>query len=214
MGVKTRFAAWLLSLACLVSSGAVVAQLGVLNVTPDPEDTPARHERAPWALGDVHWVHALIGREAHTITWWQMSVRGVLIFVFALMLVRLARRAFQRAAPVDILLSVLIGSNLSRAFTASAAFVPTLVATAVLVLVYWIFIYASMHSTYVARLVKGRQSLLVWDGELDRTAMARHGITVDDLREAMRSSGIRDLDEVEAAYLERNGSISLLRRGG
>ena len=167
-----------------------------------------------WSLHGTDWLHRLLGQEPHTITWWQMSIRGVVLFIFALFLVRIARRAFERAAPVDIILSVLIGSNLSRAFTANAAFTPTLAATAVLVAVYWLFILASMRSRAIARLVKGRQYRLVHDGELDRSAMARHGITVADLREAMRSSGIRSLDEVEAAYLERNGSISLLRRRG
>jgi len=197
---------------CRVAEGAAPAQPGW------PAEALAWASRgldeALTGIGSPHWLHALIGQEPHTITWWQMSIRGVLIFIFALLLVRFARRAFQRAAPVDIILSVLIGSNLSRAFTANAAFMPTLAATAALVAVYWVFIFVSMHSRRFASLVKGRQFRLVHDGQLDRKAMARHGITEDDLREAMRSSGIRHLGEVAAAYLERNGSISMLKRKG
>lgn len=53
---------------------------------------------------------------------------------------------------------------------------------------------------------------LVHAGKLDRSLMARHEIAEDDLREAMRTSGIQDLADIEAARLERNGSISLLRK--
>jgi len=214
---QSRNAIWLavpltlLSLGVSMGGGAAWAQPVWMHVAPDPA-RPAQDEQLPFSLGDWRWFHKLIGEEPHHITWWQMSIRGVLIFFFALALMRIARRAFERAAPIDIILSVLIGSNLSRAFTANAAFAPTLAATAVLIAVYWIVILAAMHSRLVSLLVKGRRRRLVYDGEIDRAAMAHHGMTEEDLREAMRSSGIRDLDEVEAAYLERNGTVSLLRR--
>ncbi len=209
----------LLALCLLLSGAAAAAPL------PDRArlalvvlGTPVIGERAPVTF-DVtdgphqhDWLHHLIGSKPHQITWWQMTVRGVLIFLFAILLVRIGKRAFERSAPIDIILSVLIGSNLSRAFTANASFLPTLIATGAIVALYWISIHAAVYSQRISLLVKGRHDQLVRHGALDRVTMARHGIAEDDLREAMRISGIHDLREVEAAYLERNGAISLLRR--
>ncbi len=201
-----RIAVLLLGL-CIPLCGAIAGQ-------PLPEGHVAGAavvtDRARVGVSD--WLDQWIGTEPHRIHWWQMTIHGLLIFVFALLLVRIGRRAFERSAPIDIVVGVLIGSNLSRAFTANAAFVPTLIATAAVVALYWVIIHAAVYSGWISVSVKGRKYQLVHNGEIDRVVMERHGIAEDDLLEAMRCSGIKRLDQIEAAYLERNGAISLLRR--
>ena len=158
-------------------------------------------------------LHTLIGYKAGAISWWQMTIRGTLIFLFGLLLVRMAgRRMFGKFAALDIILAVLIGSNLSRALTGNAPFVPTLAATAGLVLFYWILAYAAFYIPAIGWLVKGRAQRLVHDGKLDRKTMKRHGLTDDDLREALRAKGVADPAQVSAAYIERDGTVSVVKR--
>lgn len=157
-------------------------------------------------------LHTFIGSTNH-ILWWQMAIRAVLIFFYGLLLVRFAgRRVFGKAAPIDIILAVLVGSNLSRALTGNAPFVPTLAATAGLILVYWLLAYVAMHSEWVSWMVKGRRVVLVRHGRVDRARMREMGVGPRDLSEAMRESGIDDFDQIRAAYLERDGEISIIRR--
>lgn len=92
----------------------------------------------------MHWsglsgdFHDLIGSKGD-ILWWQMSIRAVLIFLFGLVLIRLfGRRAFGKQTALDIVLAIVVGSNLSRALTANAPFFPTLAATAAIVLLFWL----------------------------------------------------------------------------
>lgn len=55
--------------------------------------------------------HDLIGA-ANDITWWQMSLRAALIFLFGLLLLRLfGPKAFGKQTPVDIVLAIIMGSN-------------------------------------------------------------------------------------------------------
>jgi uncharacterized membrane protein YcaP (DUF421 family) len=161
------------------------------------------------------WMHSSgpVTSRAGMITWWQMSIRGVLVFLYGLVLVRLAgRRVFGKLAAFDIVLAIMVGSNLSRTLTANAPFLPTLAATAAIALAHGSITFLALHSRLVDRLVKGPSVPLVHEGEVDRRAMKRYGLSADDLEEAARSAGVFELDQVRAAMLESNGRISVRAR--
>ena len=155
----------------------------------------------------------LIGQDKGDIAWWQMSARAVIIFFFGLVLVRAAgKRVFGKWTALDIVVSIVIGSNLSRALTGNAPFVETMIATAVLVTVHSLLIAAGVRIPALGHLMKGRGVRLIEDGRPDPRAMRRHGIGEQDLEEALREAGLDEPSAVRAAYLERNGDISVLKR--
>lgn len=175
-------------------------------------DLPELHQVIGQLRQIIDQLHYIIGEKGN-ITAWQMSIRAIFIFIYGLLLLRIAgRRIFQRSAALDIILAVLIGSNLSRALTGNAPFLPTLAATTVLVVVYWILAYAAFCWSWVGWLVKGRTTQLVADGRIDWRPMRRYGLTKRELDEAMREEGIDALERVKAAYMERDGHISFIRR--
>ncbi len=156
-------------------------------------------------------IDMLIGREADTIAWWQMSVRAVLIFAYALTLYRLLpRRAFGGSAAVDIVLTVIIGSNLSRALTGNAPLVATMVATTLMGGLYYLLASAARRSDRFSRLVKGRPLLVIRDGELIEDALRGAQIGHGDLMENLRLQGIDDVRAVREGRIERNGEFSVL----
>lgn len=156
----------------------------------------------------------LIGRDADPILWWQMALRAVIIFFWAILLYRLLpRRAFGRNAVVDIILVVIVGSTLSRALTGNAPLLPVITATAVLASLYAILIFAASRIEGLGSVVKGRSIRLVKDGRIDEEAMRNARIGERDLRESLRLRGVTNIEEVATAHLERNGSISVVRRG-
>ena len=159
-------------------------------------------------------LHALIGYEDGTITWWQMSIRGVLVFAVGILAVRLASsRAFGKWTPLDIIFAVIVGSNLGRAMTGSAPFLPTVIASLLLVALHALLARASARWSWLSFLVKGGRVQLVRDGRLDKDAMRHAGLGKGDLEMALRAQGHSDLSRVDCAYLERNGDISVLVRG-
>jgi uncharacterized membrane protein YcaP (DUF421 family) len=156
--------------------------------------------------------HDVIGG-GHQVLWWQMSIRAVLIFLFGLGLIRLfGRRVFSRQNPLDIVIAIIIGSNLSRALTGTARFVPTLAATAVIVVMFWLFDHLAARWPVFSRLTKGQPLQLIRNGELNQRRMSGLAVTEDDIEEAARASGLTGLDEVEQAVFERNGKISTIAR--
>ncbi len=152
----------------------------------------------------------LIG-EKGDLLWWQMSLRAMLILIFGLLLIRiLGRRAFSQQNPLDIVVAIVVGSNLSRALTGNSPFFPTLAATAALVLVFWLLDHAAARWPGFEKLTKGEPVPLARDHEFDRKALALWGITEGDIAEAARASGMSGVDAVKDAVLERSGRISTI----
>lgn len=80
----------------------------------------------------------LFGPQGHPL-WWQECARAALIFAYGLALVRIAgRRVFGKWSALDIIVSVIVGSNLSRALTGSAPLFGTLAATTLLMALHWV----------------------------------------------------------------------------
>jgi len=158
-------------------------------------------------------LHALVGREDGDITWQQMSLRAAIIFIYGLVLLRIAhKRVLGKWTALDFVLSIIIGSNLSRALTGSAPFVPTLIATTVLIALHTLLVDLAARFEPLGPLLKGRPAKLIADGVVDRRAMRRHAVGEHDLQEALRSSGVTDPTQVREAYLERGGEISVIKR--
>lgn len=63
-----------------------------------------------------------------------------------------------------------------------------------------------------ARILKARPKVLIQDGQLNRKVMLREFMTVEEVGSQMRLHGITDIADVQRAYIEPNGMISVLRR--
>jgi len=154
-----------------------------------------------------------VGREAARLTALQTGLRAFVVFLVAVILLRLGSKRFMgKSTPLDVLLGFVLGSVLSRAINGSAAFVPTIVAALVLVALHWLFTAIAMRSPRFGWLVKGRPRTIVLDGKVQDEEMARAHVARDDLEEALRHHDVADIAQVREANLERNGDISILTK--
>ncbi len=157
--------------------------------------------------------HLLVGSGPHHILWWQMMVRTAVIFLYGLFLIRIAsNRAFGRATAVDLMLAVLLGSTLSRALTGNAELLPTMAAAGLIVAVHRVLGQIAFRWPWFARLIKGRTLPLMHRGREDRGRMRRASVTRFDLLEAARAHGVNRIEDIEEAYLERSGDITVVPR--
>lgn len=158
--------------------------------------------------------YKVIGSDADTILWWQMVCRGVLIFLHTLLLVRVGgRRIFGKKTSFDIVLGVILGSIMSRALTANAKFFPTLAAATALVLLHWMLAELSQRYKHFGHLIKGTEVLIVKEGKIQQDALKKTNLTEHDLMESLRSDGsTTEVEDVKAAYLERSGDVSVIKR--
>ena len=157
-----------------------------------------------------------LGTEPRDLTFLQVSVRGVIVFIATLIMVRLgSKRSLAEKTAFDAVFIVIIGSMLARAINGSEAFFPTLGAGFVLVFLHRLFGIAAYYSHTFGILVKGRPVVVVQEGQLQRPNMRWEHISTHDLEEDMRlEAKTEDLSKIHTARLERSGDISFIKNCG
>jgi uncharacterized membrane protein YcaP (DUF421 family) len=155
-----------------------------------------------------------LGAEPKDLTFVQISLRGIIVFLVTLITMRLGhKRSLSRKTPFDAVLLVILAAVLSRAINGSAAFFATLGGGVVLVLLHRLFARFAYYSHRFGILVKGKPDTIVRDGECDFQVMRRNHVSVHDLEEDMRlHAHIDDLSRVRLARVERSGDISFIKK--
>jgi uncharacterized membrane protein YcaP (DUF421 family) len=158
-------------------------------------------------------LRGLIGPDNGDASTAQLCVRAVILFMIGIAYIRIAgRRTFSQATPLDIVVALVVGSNLSRAMTGKAPFWSALAATLLLVILHRLFAMLTLRWTWLAKIMKAEPVVLVRDGVKDPAAMVRHGIGEVDLLEALRLEKAERPEDVHLATLENNGRISVLHK--
>ncbi len=156
----------------------------------------------------------VIGLGSDDLSAWEMSLRALIIYITAIVLVRVGQMRFMgQNTAFDMILGIILGSVLSRAITGNAAFLPTVAAAGVLVAFHWLFSVVSFHFDFFGKLIKGREKTLVRDGEIQWDNMLKNHISRRDLEMAIRKTGkITQPGDVAVAHFERSGDISVIAR--
>jgi uncharacterized membrane protein YcaP (DUF421 family) len=152
--------------------------------------------------------------EPKNLTFVQISLRGIIVFIAALAMVRLGhKRSLSHKTPFDAVLLVILASVLSRAINGSAAFLATIGGSVVLVLLHRAFAHLAYYSHAFGILVKGKPDIIARDGQCDFRMMRRNHISTHDLEEDLRlDAHIDDLSKVRLARVERSGNISFIKK--
>ena len=155
----------------------------------------------------------LFGVGTH-LTATQMALRGVVVFAFTLLMIRISgRRSFGQHSPFDVCLTVLLGSILARGVVGASPFWPTIATGVALVLLHRLIAMLSGRLPGFAVLVNGRPRTLVREGIIDRVALRKGLVSSADLEQALREHAVpEDYSLARQIVLERNGIITVLKR--
>ena len=160
----------------------------------------------------IHDAETLLFGSVGQTSWLQECARAVVIFAYGLAIVRVAgRRVFGKWAALDIVVSVIVGSNLSRALTGQAPMFGTLAATTLLMLLHWLLAQGAVRSARLASILEGTSIELGRGGSVDQAAMRRHSVSHRDLDEALRQSSIENVSNAHRIVLEPSGKINVLK---
>lgn len=146
----------------------------------------------------------------------ELIVRGTAMYWFILILLRVAgRRDIGSLGVADMLVLVMIADAAQngmagdyRSITDGAILVSVIVGWVALIDRLMYFVPA------LARLLEPHKVCLVRDGQLQKRCMRREYITQEELMSELRQNGCDDLADVRRAYIEPDGSISVLKRQG
>lgn len=146
-------------------------------------------------------------------------IRGLSIFVILLLVFRIAgKRTLHETTTFDFVLILIVSETVQQAMidndnSVTNAFI--LIVTLVGVNV--VFSLLKQRFTWFAKITEGTPVVVIEHGRIHHDRMEKERIDQDDILNAARERrGLRGMDEVESAVLERDGSISVIpkRRTG
>jgi uncharacterized membrane protein YcaP (DUF421 family) len=153
------------------------------------------------------------GVEATKLTTGQVCLRALIVFFAALVIVRFAdKRFFARKNAFDVNLGFILASMMARAINGSEQLLPTIVAAFLLATLHRFLGWIASRWERFSGLIKGHGEVLIQDGRVNDTALARHHIGKDDLVEELRLNGVETPDEVKLGRLERSGDVSIIKK--
>ena len=158
-------------------------------------------------------INILFGRGTD-LNVWQMSARAIVVFFVALLLIRFTgMRAFGIKSAFDTCIIIMLGAVLSRAVVGASPFVPTMAASAVLVVIHKILANISVSNRTISHLIKGAPLLLYKDGIINTKNLRKCSLSYGDVMEEVRIMlNQNTLDNVEEIYMERTGKISVIEK--
>lgn len=147
---------------------------------------------------------------------WELIIRGTAMYWFLFLIFRvIIRRDIGAVGIADILILVIVADASQNAMAGEYKTVSDgmiLVAT----LIGWnvALDWLSYLSPVFRRLAEPSPMLLIKEGRMLRRNMRRELITDEELWSKLRQNGIKSLDEVKEAYIESDGQISVIKKGG
>jgi uncharacterized membrane protein YcaP (DUF421 family) len=143
----------------------------------------------------------------------EIVARTAAIYLVVLLGVRLTgKREVGQMTPFDLTLLLLISNAVQNAMTGPDTSLPGgVIAACTLLLMNYAVAEASGANRRFRRLVQGSPTLLIHDGELIPSHMAREHVTLDEVMRALREHGIASVKDVSLGVLEVDGTISALK---
>lgn len=147
--------------------------------------------------------------------WWEIPLRALVIYIVLLALVRISgKRTVGQFTPFDLLVVMLLSEAVSsglngeeKSVTAGLVSATTLVALNVLVAT------LTARKKWAQTLVEGRPILIGAKGKMFLDVLAKNHVPPDDVERALREADC-DLKEMQCAFLEVDGQISILKNSG
>ena len=142
-----------------------------------------------------------------------IALRTLVIYLLVLIGVRLSgKREVGQMTPFDLVLLLLLSNSVQNAMTGpDTSLVGGMVAATVLLVLNYLIADLSGGNRRFRKFIQGQPSMLIHDGEVIESHMAKEHVSMDDLQRALRAHGIADYHHVAIGVLEVDGSMSFLK---
>ncbi len=145
-----------------------------------------------------------------------MVIAGKTTIIYIAMILGLrllGKRELGQLSIYDLVLIIVISNSVQNAMVGTdTTLLGGLVAALTLLILNSVFTYFMLRSDTIKKWMEGEPTLIVRDGKLIKNQMQKEGVTTAHVLAAMREHGIDDLNQVQMAVLEVDGSISIVAK--
>ena len=139
--------------------------------------------------------------------------RTIFFYFFVLLAYRImGKREIGQLGVIDLIVSILIAELVAISIeeTENPIYL-TILPIGMLVILEVVFAFISIKSRRFRVLFDGKPSLIICNGKINYKEMIKQRYSLDDLLISLRQQGIKELDNVEYAFLEPNGQLSVFK---
>ncbi len=142
----------------------------------------------------------------------EIVVRGTVTYLALFTLLRLIlRRESGNLGITDMLVIVLIADASQNAMAGSYNSITDGVILVAVIIGWSYFLnWLGYHWPFFQKLIKPRKLLLVEEGKKVRRNMRKELVTDEELMTEIRKAGLKDINEIKEAFMESDGSISVI----
>ena len=143
---------------------------------------------------------------------WEIVVRTVAVYLVVLLGLRLfGKRQLGQMSIGDLVMILLIANAVQNAMVGfDTSLGGGLVAAGTLLILNLVVVRSISRSHLGERLFQGEPTLLVKDGQYLPGNIRHEGLAIEEVDMAIREHGIADAAQVRVAYLEADGTISVV----
>lgn len=144
---------------------------------------------------------------------WELVLRGSVIYLCLLVMVRVSgRRTVGQFTPFDLLVVMLLSESVSSSLTGGDdSLTGGLIVAGVLVTLNMLAEFAASRSRKMEELLDGSAVLIGRDGRLFDQQMKKYRLSQSDVEQALRENDV-ELGDMQCAFLEADGSITILKK--
>ena len=139
--------------------------------------------------------------------------RTIFFYFYIVLAYRImGKREIAQLGIIDLIISILIAELVAISIenTNNSIYI-TLLPIAILVIIEVILAYISVKSRKFRSTLDGKPSILICNGKINYKELIKQRYTMDDLLFSLRQQSIRSIEDVEYAFLEPNGKLSVFR---
>lgn len=151
-----------------------------------------------------------------SVPWWEIVVRGIIVYIFLLTLLRITgKRQVGQLAPFDLVLLLVLSNTVQNSMNAGDnSLIGGLLSATTLIFLNFLVGMATYRSKKLEAIIEGRPQVIIHNGKLFDDVMANAKLTHHELDAALRQAGCNSIEDVHSALLENNGSISVIKLKG
>ena len=140
--------------------------------------------------------------------------RTAVLWAVALAVFRMTgKRTLGKLAAFDFAVIIMMGEGVAIGMEdPKIPLVFPVLTLVVLGLLQWVLTYLNVKWPLLERLTQGTPTAVIRNGQLDRRAMRSERLSDADLAMELRQNGINSPDQVQDAYLEPTGKLSVFKK--
>lgn len=141
-----------------------------------------------------------------------IALKSIAVYAFIVAAIRLfGKKELSQLSVIDLVFILLISNAVQNAMVgADSTLLGGFAAAGGLFVTNFLLKKLMFNHQSISRMIQGEPLMLIYKGKTKEQALLKSGLTMDELKAAVREHGVEGIENVDLAVLEVDGNISVL----